>query len=120
MINSVSSVSFGTGQVNLGREGKHSKTVQTANSQTTNVPAKKGKTGKVLGWIVGLAAAAFIALGITKGKMGDKWVKAVAEEGQSLGITKQIKNWGLVIAENSVETGKWFKGLIPKKAPVEA
>ena len=119
MISAVSGVSFGNNAIDLNRQQKYNKTTQTTTTQPAETPKKKGKAGKVIAWIVGLAAAGFIALGITKGKMGDKWLKEVAAEGQNLNWKQYAKNLGHTVGEAAEKCWKYAAGLV-NKAPKAA
>lgn len=109
MINSVSNVSF-RGDVNaqelINSPGKYT----TAAAPQAEAPAdsfekegaapkKKSKAPAIIGTIVGLAAAAYIALGIAVGK--GKLAKAVPDEAGNIGFMGKVKNFFVSIGESA-------------------
>ena len=109
MINSVSNVSF-RGEVDaqalINSPGKYTtaaapKAEAAADSfeKEGAAPKKKSKAPAIIGTIVGLAAAAYIALGIAVGK--GKLAKAVPDEAGKIGFMGKVKNFFVSIGESA-------------------
>ncbi len=109
MINSVSSVSF-RGDVNaqelINSPGKYTTAAAPqAEAQADSfekegaAPKKKSKAPAIIGTIVGLAAAAYIALGIAVGK--GKLAKAIPDEAGNIGFMGKVKNFFVSIGESA-------------------
>ena len=109
MINSVSNVSY-RGEVDaqalINSPGKYTtaaapKAEAAADSfeKEGAAPKKKSKAPAIIGTIVGLAAAAYIALGIAVGK--GKLAKAVPDEAGKIGFMGKVKNFFVSIGESA-------------------
>ncbi len=108
MINSVSNVSF-RGEVDaqalINSPGKYTtaaapKAEAAADTfEKEGAEKKKSKAPAIIGTIVGLAAAAYIALGIAVGK--GKLAKAVPDEAGKIGFMGKVKNFFVSIGESA-------------------
>lgn len=128
MISSVSSINF------RGDKAAHSDLIN-APGRFSNAPAhqapkadtfedsekeNKHSALKVLGSIAGIAALAWIGLGIAVGRKGSSWKKITVDEGQSLKKMEKVKNFFYSIGESANNAyKKVFKKSAESKAKTE-
>lgn len=76
---------------------------------------------KILGSIAGIAALAWIGLGIAVGRKGSSWKKITVDEGQSLKKMEKVKNFFYSIGESANNAyKKVFKKSAESKAKTES
>lgn len=109
MLSAVSSVSFrgdtAKNQDIINAPGKFSnpQPKRAPKPDTFESPENENKhtTAKVIGTIVGLAALAWIGLGIAVGRKGSNWKKIEKLEGEELKRMDKVKNFFFSIGESA-------------------